>query len=324
MDTVSSKSRAQFHYIPELPVKTNPLFDWPFNPVECVKWLAASWLKVSTYILCLALAVVVYFAFLPSPEVMQVLSLGWIVQVWLCNLLIIFFCAGALHYYFYILKRQGRDLKYEARDQDRNSKIHTFGNQVHDNMFWTLGSGVFFLTAYEVVYFWLSANGYVPTLMFVENPIWFIVLFPLIPIWSSVHFYWVHRLLHWPPLYRVAHALHHRNVNIGPWSGISMHPIEHVLYFSSLLIHIVVASHPVHILFHMYFESVGAATSHTGFEGLKVRGKKRVDLGTFYHQLHHKHFKCNYGNIESPWDRWFGSYHDGTDAATKRIRKRKW
>jgi sterol desaturase/sphingolipid hydroxylase (fatty acid hydroxylase superfamily) len=29
--------------------------------------------------------------------------------------------------------------------------------------------------------------------------------------WSSGHFYFVHRLLHWPPLYRVAHALHHKN-----------------------------------------------------------------------------------------------------------------
>ena len=324
MDTVSSKSGAQFHYTPALPVKTNPLFDWPPNLVAYAKWLADSWLRLSTYLVCLALAALAYWVFTPAQDSMQELSLGWAAQIWLRNLIIIFSAAGLLHLYFYILKKQGTELKYEARDQDRNSKVHNFGNQVLDNMFWTLGSGVFFLSAYEVLYFWLRANGYIPTLIFAEHPIWFIALFPLITIWSSVHFYWIHRLLHWPPLYRIAHALHHRNVNIGPWSGISMHPIEHVLYFSSLLIHFVVASHPVHVLFHIYFESVGAATSHTGFEGLQVRGKNRMDLGTFYHQLHHKHFKCNYGNIESPWDRWFGSFHDGTEAATKRIRKRKW
>ncbi len=324
MATVTSNRGAQFHYTPEVPVKLNPLFDWPPNLIEYAKWLVNSWLKFSGYLLCVLLAAIAYFAFHPSQAAMTSLSLGWIAQIWLRNLVIVFSVAGLLHLYFCMLKKQGRELKYEGRDQDRNSKTHDFGNQVLDNMFWTLGSGVFFLSAYEVLYFWLSTKGYAPTLTFAENPIWFIVLFPLITIWSSIHFYWVHRLLHWPPLYRVAHALHHRNVNIGPWSGISMHPIEHVLYFSTLLIHFVIASHPIHVLFHVYFQSVGAAISHTGFEGLKIRGKKRVELGTFFHQLHHKHFKCNYGNIESPWDRWFGSYHDGTDAATKRIRKRKW
>ncbi len=324
MDTITPKSGAQFHYTPQLPVKLNPLFDWPPNLIEYAKWLAASWFRLSTYLVCVALAALVYYALLPSQAVMQELAVGWVVQLWLSNLVIVFSCAALLHYYFYILKKQGLDLKYEARDQDRNSKVHDFGNQVLDNMFWTLGSGVFFLTAYEVFYFSLAANGYAPTLGFAENPVWFIILFPLITIWSSIHFYWVHRLLHWPPLYRVAHALHHRNVNIGPWSGISMHPIEHVLYFSTLLIHFVVGSHPLHFLFHLFFQSVGAAATHTGFEGLKLRGKNRMDLGTFFHQLHHKHFKCNYGNIESPWDRWFGSYHDGTEEATKRIRKRKW
>jgi sterol desaturase/sphingolipid hydroxylase (fatty acid hydroxylase superfamily) len=49
-----------------------------------------------------------------------------------------------------------------------------------------------------------------------------------------VGFYFAHRLLHWPPLYELAHKLHHRNTNPGPWSGLSMHPIEHVIYFSTI------------------------------------------------------------------------------------------
>ncbi|NNE80882.1 MAG: sterol desaturase family protein, partial [Silicimonas sp.] len=34
-------------------------------------------------------------------------------------------------------------------------------------------------------------------------------------------------------------------------------------------------------------------------------------------------FECNYGSEEIPLDRWFGSFHDGTRAATERIRARK-
>jgi sterol desaturase/sphingolipid hydroxylase (fatty acid hydroxylase superfamily) len=154
------------------------------------------------------------------------------------------------------------------------------------------------------------------------HPAWFALLFVAIPFWNSVHFYAVHRLLHWMPLYRVAHALHHRNVNVGPWSGISMHPIEHVIYFSSILIHLVIPSHPMHVLFHMQFLTLGAVTSHTGFADLLFKGRTVLKLGAFHHQLHHRYFNCNYGNEYVPCDRWFGSNHDGTPEAAARIRER--
>ncbi|MDJ0935594.1 MAG: hypothetical protein QNI93_09365, partial [Kiloniellales bacterium] len=62
--------------------------------------------------------------------------------------------------------------------------------------------------------------------------------------------------------------------------------------------------------------------SHSGFEGLMVKGKKRMALGDFFHQLHHRYFECNYGTAEMPWDKWFGTFHDGTPEARRRIRAR--
>jgi len=156
-----------------------------------------------------------------------------------------------------------------------------------------------------------------------DNPIWFILLFLLTPIWISFHFYWVHRWLHWPPLYRLAHALHHRNTNVGPWSGLSMHPVEHVIFFSSILIHFILPSSPVHILFHMQHQSLTAATSHTGYEAMLIKDKKHLALGTFHHQMHHRYFDCNYGNLEMPWDKWFGSFHDGTEESHDAFKQRR-
>ena len=46
-------------------------------------------------------------------------------------------------------------------------------------------------------------------------------------------------------------------------------------------------------------------------------------LGTFHHQMHHRYFECNYGNLEMPWDKWFGSFHDGTDEAHVRMMERR-
>jgi lathosterol oxidase len=115
-------------------------------------------------------------------------------------------------------------------------------------MFWSIVSGVTFWTAAEVLYFWAAANGWAPVMTFTDNPVWFMAMFLILPLWSSMHFYWVHRLLHWPPLYKRFHALHHRNISVGPWSGLSMHPVEHLLFFTNIVVHFVLWSHPVHVI----------------------------------------------------------------------------
>ncbi len=63
-------------------------------------------------------------------------------------------------------------------------------------------------------------------------------------------------------------------------------------------------------------QSIHPIFSHSGFEKLYVADKERAKMGDFFHQLHHRYFECNYGTVEMPWDRWFGSFHDGTEAAT--------
>ncbi|MEM1163235.1 MAG: sterol desaturase family protein, partial [Pseudomonadota bacterium] len=261
--------------------------------------------------------------FQPPLEEMATLAPGWIAQIWLRNLILMTIVAGGLHLYFYRLRAQEDRLKYDPRDLPLEGRSFTFNNQLWDNVIWTLGSGVTFWTAYEVLMFWAMANGYAPVLLWSENPVWFILLFPLTPLWISFHFYWVHRALHWPPLYRLAHALHHRNTNVGPWSGLSMHPVEHLLFFSSVLIHWIIPAHPIHILFHMQHQALTAATSHTGFEAMLVKDKSRLALGTFHHQMHHRYFEVNYGNLEVPWDKVFGSFHDGTDASHEKMKERR-
>ena len=51
-------------------------------------------------------------------------------------------------------------------------------------------------------------------------------------------------------------------------------------------------------------------------------GKVTNDSADFHHQLHHRFFECNYGTIDVPWDRWFGSFH-GSDEATARVREQR-
>lgn len=301
-------------------VQNNPLFDWPPRPMAVLRWYAAYWLTISTVTLTAAFSVLVYFTLLPALETMQSFTPGWMFRVWLANLIPQVICAGGLHMWLYHWRAQAKETKYDARDLARDNGTYTFRNQVRDNMFWTLASGVTLWTVAQWGVFWAMANGYAPAMLFPDSPLWFVLMFPFLVIWSSFHFYWVHRLLHVPVVYKYAHALHHRNVNVGPWSGISMHPLEHLLFYTNFVIHLVVPSHPIHVLFHGYIQSVHPVFSHSGFDRLVVREKQRAKIGDFFHQLHHRYFECNYGTVEMPWDRWFGTFHDGSAEATARTR----
>lgn len=310
--------REDWHHKPELPIRVSPFFEWPPDPTAMVRWLWVNWFWLTERSILVGVAVICWLWLQPPLEAMREFETGWIAQIWLRNLILMTLVAGGLHLFFYTLTGQGKRLKYDAREMAAGRKF-SFAHQVHDNMFWTLTSGVGFWTAYEVLTFWMMANGWVPVLMWADSPVWFVAMIVLTPVWISFHFYWIHRALHWPPLYRLAHALHHRNTNVGPWSGLSMHPVEHLMFFSSVAVHWLLASHPIHILFHMQHQALTAATSHTGFESLVVRDKGRLALGTFHHQMHHRYFECNYGNLEMPWDKWFGSFHDGTEEGHQRM-----
>lgn len=313
----------QWHHRPDVPIMVSPFFTWPLQPGRMVRWIQDRWFTIAENSILVALATVCWLFLQPSLDQTKTLSIDWMAAVYLRNLVLMILVAGGLHLFFYTWKGQGRDLKYDPRDLKAKSRSFTFRDQVLDNMFWSLASGVTFWTAYEILMLWAMANGYAPMLIWADNPIWFVILIFLTPIWISFHFYWIHRWLHWPPLYKAAHALHHRNTNVGPWSGLSMHPLEHLLFFSSVLIHWIIAAHPIHILFHMQHQALTAATSHTGFEGLVVADKNRLALGTFHHQMHHRYFECNYGNLEVPWDRWFGSFHDGTETSHEKMKARR-
>ncbi|NRB01713.1 MAG: sterol desaturase family protein [Rhodobacteraceae bacterium] len=314
-------SRKEWNHTPDaLPIRIAPIWYWPPNPSEIFKWYVGAWLPISVNLVIVALA----FGSLwwASPTLEDAATPGlWMAQVWLRNLVLTFLLAHGLHMIFHEWALQGQDHKYDPRPYPRRGRMFTFDRQLADNMFWALASGVTIWSGLEIAMWWAMAHGFAPTITFGTHPIWFVAVFFLIPLWESFYFYWIHRLLHTNLFYRF-HALHHRNTDVGPWSGLSMHPVEHLLYFGTALIHFVVPTHPVHLICHLMFFGLYAILTHTGFEGFWAGGKKRLHLGNFHHQLHHRYFEVNYGTLEIPWDVLFGSFHDGSEDGKARMKER--
>jgi sterol desaturase/sphingolipid hydroxylase (fatty acid hydroxylase superfamily) len=313
-----------WNWHPNLPLRDESIFNFSRGINNAVKVLYNSWLPITDRLIIVGVALITWFFLSPSLETASNFQIDWIAFVYLRNLALIILVAGGIHLYLYTFKRQGAYLRYDARPFHKKNAVFTFNNQLRDNVFWSIASGVTIWTTFEVVGLWAYANGYMPTLSFSDHPVIFVLWFVFLPMYGVFHFYWIHRLLHWGPLYTKVHALHHRNVNVGPWSGMSMHPIEHLLYLSSVLIHILIASHPIHFIFQLQQKVLLAVTSHAGYEAVTTGEGSDVGLkvGDFFHQLHHRYFECNYGEPEVPCDKWFGTFHDGTEEATAETRAR--
>ena len=238
---------ARWAWRPALPVGNSPLFSWPPRALGALEWFLLPRCMLSARVPLAALAVVTWFALQPDLARCATLEADWILAMFARNLCLMLLVAGGLHLYLYAFARQGRARKYMAQDLARSDPRFSWNDQARDNMGWTLASGVTLWTAYEAALMWAYANEAIPLLQWRDNPVWFVLLFFFIALFNSTHFYFVHRFLHSRVMYRKVHRIHHRNVNTGPWSGISMHPIEHLVYFSSVLVHCVVASHPIHV-----------------------------------------------------------------------------
>jgi len=275
----------RWNHHPGQRVALNPLFSWPPAPRAVLAWYKGAWLQITALSIPFLLAIAIWIVFIPPLTEMQSFAPAWMARVWLANLLPQILVAGGLHWWLYARKAQGKTKKFDARDLAYKNGSFTFGNQLWDNVFWTLGSAITVATLYQWGIFWAMANGYVPTVTFAQAPIWCLVWLALIPMWSGLHYYWVHRLEHHPRLYSRVHALHHRNVNVGPRSGISNHWYENLLYFSTYWIHLLVPSHPLHLTFHAMFQQISPVMSHSGFEKIMAGSTEAARAGDFFHQL---------------------------------------
>lgn len=299
----------------------NPVFAWPPRPGAALKWLRG-YLFPWNFIYMIV-AVLTWLYLTPELARMKELRADWILEVFARNQVMLILFASAWHIYFWSRKAQGYRYKYTPEWMGKGKRKFLWNDQVRDNVFWSVVSGGSIWTAFEVFMLWAWANGLLPWVDPRAQPVHFVALLCLVPLWRVFHFYWSHRLLHVKALYRAAHYLHHKNINIGPWSGLSMHPVEHVLYFTCMLLHWVVASHPVHMIMNGQHAALSAVQGHLGFDEAVVSERVKVPVASYFHQLHHRYFECNYGEPDFPFDHWFGTSHDGSDEAHRQMRARQ-
>jgi sterol desaturase/sphingolipid hydroxylase (fatty acid hydroxylase superfamily) len=157
--------------------------------------------------------------------------------------------------------------------------------------------------------------------------VYFFGVFPLLFLMHDTYFYWMHRLIHHPKLFRLFHLVHHRSVNPSPWSAYAFHPLE--AFAESLIFVIFLFTLPIntwHLFVFFLLSLVYNVYGHLGFE-LYPAGFHRHWLGRWVntsvsHNQHHRHFRGNYGLYFLFWDRVMGTLRKDYDAAYTEVRSR--
>jgi lathosterol oxidase len=127
-------------------------------------------------------------------------------------------------------------------------------------------------------------------------------------------FYWTHRAMHWRPLFKLAHRVHHQSHNPTPWAAFSFHPIEAVI--ESMIYPLVILFLPIHplaaLVWLVYMITMNVA-GHLGFElfprGFTEHRLLRWHNTSVHHNMHHSHIHCNYGLYFNFWDRLMRTNH---------------
>lgn len=156
---------------------------------------------------------------------------------------------------------------------------------------------------------------------------WFWMAFPLMAIIHDTYFYWMHRLMHHPALFRAFHLVHHRSTNPSPFAAYAFHPLEAVVESGIFVVFVfLMPVHLYHLLFFFLFMILYNVYGHLGWE-LYPRGFSRHWIGKWIntsvnHNQHHQYFKGNYGLYFLIWDRLMGTLRSDYDQRYDEVKSR--
>jgi ring-1,2-phenylacetyl-CoA epoxidase subunit PaaE len=124
---------------------------------------------------------------------------------------------------------------------------------------------------------------------------------------SDAWFYWCHRAMHHPKIYKYVHALHHKSLDVNPYTSTSFHMIEAIVLTVWVLPLVIVM--PVSMTALGIVQILGTLNnlkSHLGYELFpgffgKVPPFNMLVTAT-NHSLHHTQYNGNYGLFFRFWD----------------------
>ncbi|HEX8546300.1 MAG TPA: sterol desaturase family protein [Cytophagaceae bacterium] len=212
-----------------------------------------------------------------------------------------FLIAGLFHIVFYLYPSRWKNRKISAKNHNTS--------QLRKEISWSIiTSLIFAVVGALVVVAW--QNGW--TRIYIEiQPIgwlWFLGSLMVYMIIHETYYYWVHRWMHHPKIFRHIHKVHHDSKITSPWTAFSFHPIEG--FIEAIILPMMLFLIPINyyaLIIYLTIMTFSSVVNHLDIEVYPKEFNKhwlgRWLIGASHHSLHHSQFKFNYGLYFTFWDK---------------------
>lgn len=212
-----------------------------------------------------------------------------------------FLVAGLFYLIFYIWFPS----KFEKR---KISKKKYKKGQLKKEIKWSVITSLLFSVAATITVI-LWEKGYTRVYTKIDLYGWWylpasLIIFMLL---HETYYYWIHRWMHKPSIFRIVHKIHHDSNIASPFTAFSFHPLEGLLQAIFLPVMLIIL--PMHyyvIIIQLTIMTFSSVINHLDID-IYPKNEKNIltkwVIGASNHAQHHKYFKYNYGLYFTFWDK---------------------
>ncbi len=222
-----------------------------------------------------------------------------------------FFLAGIGYFIFYSWKNKHF---YNIKIQKKSPE----GKRVLYEVLYSILTLLIYCATSWLVFSWQKSGGTKIYLNLSQYSYSYFILSILIMIViHDAYFYWTHRFMHLPKIFRWIHKTHHLSDNPTPWAAFSFHPLEAIISIGIIpLIVLLIPCHPFALFSFLTFMTLINVMGHLGYE-LFPKWLITSQIGKWQntstnHNIHHQQSICNFGLYFTFWDRVMCTYELGS------------
>ncbi len=225
----------------------------------------------------------------------------------LCMFLVVvgryFLIAGLFQFWFHGFRKE----KWQKRSL---SKKQVTKKQFYSELKWSvITSLIFAFTGSFTAILWQKGDTRLYTNLW-QYGLWYLPVSLLISIViHETYYYWLHRWMHRPKVFKILHKVHHDSSTTSAWTAFSFHPLEGLL--QAIILPLTIMVLPMHIyvlLFQLTLMTFSSVINHLEIETYPANFHRHFIgkwlIGATHHSLHHKQFKYNFGLYFTFWDKW--------------------
>jgi len=229
---------------------------------------------------------------------------------WLFLLTVIFFViitaryflvAGCFYFAFYIWFSS----KWEPRKINKKKyKKSQFKKEIGYSL---INSFIFAIAGAVSVILWQKGDTKVYTAIDLYGWWYLPVSLIIYMLLQETYYYWIHRWMHLPAVFKKVHSVHHDSHIASPFTAFSFHPLEGLL--QAVFLPLLLLMIPIHyfvLIFLLVIMTFSSVINHLDIE-IYPRNSfnfwSKWVIGATHHSLHHTYYKYNFGLYFTFWDR---------------------